>query len=131
MLYNLRRADLLWTYDEEIMPALASTLDRILALNPDAKALISATLRNEKTLDAFMNACSKSLHSLMFQKRTSFENLSDVSGLRAQRLQVPLPREDSQTGFFFSTTTPILVFLITRYMDDIPSSKLGIAIQSE
>ena len=96
------------------MPALVSTLDRLFALNPDAKALISATLRNEKTLDAFLNACSKSQQSSLFLKMQSLSSLADTSGLRAQRLQVPLPREDSQSGFFFPTTTPILIFLITR-----------------
>ena len=43
------------------MPDLVSTLDGLLSLNPVAKALISATLRNEKTLDAFLDACSESL----------------------------------------------------------------------
>ena len=96
------------------MPALVSTLDGLFALNPDAKALISATLRNEKTLDAFLDACSKSLYWSIIPQRNSLANFADARGLRAQRLQVPLPKEDSQLGFFFPSTTPILVFLITR-----------------
>lgn len=110
------------------MPALVSTLDGLFALNPDAKAFISATLRNEKTLEAFLNACSKSLHSSMFLKRKSSAYLADARGLRAQRLKVPLLREESQFGFFFPTTTPILVFLITRQLDGFPSSELGTGI---
>lgn len=47
-------------YDENSIPALVSTLREVFAQYEGAKAVISATLRNPKTLDTFMHACGKS-----------------------------------------------------------------------
>ena len=55
-----------------------------------------------------------SLCNGQYSSKENLTDFADARGLRAQRLQVPLPKEDSQLGFFFPTTTPILVFLITR-----------------
>ena len=36
-----------------------------------------------------------------------------AKGFHIERLQIPLAKEEAQLGFFFSTSAPILIFLIT------------------
>lgn len=38
----------------------------------------------------------------------------DREGFNVKDLEVNLPREDEQIGFFLPTSTPIKIFLITR-----------------
>lgn len=40
--------------------------------------------------------------------------LSDREGFKIKDLEVNLPREDEQIGFFLPTSTSIKIFLITR-----------------
>lgn len=46
------------TYDKTVIPRLVSTMNEFLDLNPALEILISATIRNEATFEAFLNACS-------------------------------------------------------------------------
>ena len=76
------------------------------------KALISATLRNEDTLKTFTDACGK---FIMWTSLQDWKLISAASNrFHVERLQIPLVKEENQFGFFFSTSTPILVFMITR-----------------
>ena len=95
------------------MPALTSTLREIFAQCQGAKAVISATLRNPKTLDTFMHACSKSFDPWKTLEDSRFTSIA-ANHFRIQRLQIPLAKEDNQLGFFFPTSIPILIFMITR-----------------
>lgn len=82
------------TYDLKSIPSLIATIRDLFELYPHIKNLISATVRNEKTLDAFTIACEK-------------------NGFTLEQLAVPMPEEKSQTGFFIPATTTIRIFLIT------------------
>lgn len=82
------------TYDGQAIPALLSTLRDLADRYPKINALIAATVRNESTLRAFLHAC-------------------DQSAFNIEVLDIELPREDEQIGFFFPASTPIRVFLIT------------------
>ncbi|MCJ1466534.1 hypothetical protein MMC07_005154 [Pseudocyphellaria aurata] len=83
------------TYDGEAIPALVSTLRDLSDRFPMIKILISATVRNESTLNIFLHAC-------------------DQSAFNIEVLDVELPPEDQQVGFFLPASTPVRVFLITR-----------------
>lgn len=52
----------LQTYDRFVIPALVSTIGGFFEANSDLKVLIAATIRNEQTFEAFLNACSTSNH---------------------------------------------------------------------
>ena len=100
------------------MPALVSTLRELFMRFDGSEALISATYRSQKTLDAFMNACCKLTTLCQLQVLT----LLAANHLSVERLQVPLPNEGKQRGFFFPTTTPIFIFLISGHsFDSYPS----------
>ena len=45
------------TYDFKSMPALIATIRDLFELNLKLKVLISAAVRNEKTLECFLEAC--------------------------------------------------------------------------
>lgn len=47
------------TYDVQSIPALVTTIRDLFNLYPETKILISATVRNEDTLAAFLDACGK------------------------------------------------------------------------
>jgi predicted nicotinamide N-methyase len=51
------------TYDSSVIPRLVTTLSEFFELNPALEVLISATIRNEKTFETFLNACSGSFSS--------------------------------------------------------------------
>tara|TARA_R110002003_G_scaffold40_6_gene2649 strand:- start:7205 stop:7945 length:741 start_codon:yes stop_codon:yes gene_type:complete len=51
------------TYDKSVIPRLVSTMREFFELNPALNVLISATIRNEQTFEAFLNACSGSFTS--------------------------------------------------------------------
>lgn len=43
----------------KVMPALIATVRDLFELYPSAKFLISATIRNEETLNCFLKACGQ------------------------------------------------------------------------
>ena len=47
------------TYDVSVMPALVATLRDLFDTSPKLQVILSATVRNQDTLDAFTKACSK------------------------------------------------------------------------
>ena len=94
MYYNLAiGADI--TYDVESIPSLIATLRDLFNIYPDIQILISATIRNPDTIDAFISAC--------VEKHFSFKTLD-----------IAMPPEGAQIGFFIPTTSPIRIFRITR-----------------
>lgn len=82
------------TYDLKSIPPLIATMRDLFELS-DISILISATVRNEQTLDVFTMACEK-------------------NGFTLEQLDVPMPEKENQTGFFVPTTTFIKIFLITN-----------------
>ncbi|KAI9835416.1 MAG: hypothetical protein M1819_002334 [Sarea resinae] len=83
------------TYDASVVPSLVSTIRDLMELNPYAKVIIAATIRNEQTFEAFISACRAN--------KFSFEDIwFNVLPLEQQR------------GFFHPTSTPIRILSITR-----------------
>ncbi|MDI1490112.1 MAG: hypothetical protein OHK93_001312 [Ramalina farinacea] len=79
------------TYDMKVMPALIATVRDLFELYPSAKFLISATIRNEETLNCFLKAC-------------------DANNFIRKEIDFPLQSFEDQTGFFITGETPIKIF---------------------
>nr|XP_001395140.2 hypothetical protein ANI_1_1316104 [Aspergillus niger CBS 513.88] len=85
-------ADLI--YDIDLVPLLVQTVKSLFEKYAVKEFLISATLRNERTFGAFLNACEE-------------------SALKVERVPFESPAEEVQTGFFHSTVIPIRTYKIT------------------
>ncbi|KAK7906516.1 Protein-lysine N-methyltransferase EFM3 [Apiospora marii] len=83
------------TYDESVIPSLVGTIDDLFDMFPRVLVIISATERNRRTFDAFINVC---------QKR----------GLNIQEVDFDIAPRDKQTGPFYSDQVPIRICRITR-----------------
>ncbi|KAK8073239.1 hypothetical protein PG994_004138 [Apiospora phragmitis] len=83
------------TYDESVTPSLVGTIDDLFDMFPRVLVIISATERNRRTFDAFINVC---------QKR----------GLNIQEVDFDIAPQDTQTGPFYSDQVPIRICRITR-----------------
>ncbi|KAL9132216.1 MAG: hypothetical protein Q9217_000020 [Psora testacea] len=86
------------TYDVKSIPALMATIRDLFELYPESKVLISATVRNQNTLSAFITACK-------------------TNNLYIERLDFPVPSAEDQIGFFIPTLTSIEIFVITHTKD--------------
>ncbi|KAJ5532057.1 hypothetical protein N7494_008609 [Penicillium frequentans] len=82
------------TYDVDIIPLLLSTAQDLFENYQVKKFVLSATLRNEATFQAFLAEC-------------------DSFGLNVERLPFESTPADQQTGFFHATDTPIRTFVIS------------------
>ena len=83
------------TYDVKSIPSLMATLRELFELYPRIAALISATVRNEQTLDSFIKAAQANNFDIV-------------------QLDVAMPTKSQQLGFFIPTVTPIKIFVITH-----------------
>jgi hypothetical protein len=86
-------------------------------LNAALQILVAATIRNEKTFETFLNACSGSPHKYIILRRLLSD--ADFCGVGRNRFTLqqidfaPLP-ESLQDGPFYPTATPIQIWRITR-----------------
>ncbi|XRM43382.1 hypothetical protein ABZX51_006563 [Aspergillus tubingensis] len=85
-------ADLI--YDIDLVPLLVQTVKSLFEKYAVKEFLISATLRNERTFGAFLDACEE-------------------SALKVERVPFESPAEEHQRGFFHSTVIPIRTYRIT------------------
>jgi hypothetical protein len=100
----------LQNYDTRSVRPLVATLGQMLARDRGCEALISATLRNEATMDLFETVCGK-LGSLdRFGSRPDWE--AGEQKLSIERLEVPDGNPDDQVGLFHRIATPIRIYLI-------------------
>lgn len=83
------------TYDNSGIPLLVSTLRELFDLKSSVQVVIAASIRNEKTFETFVNACSRNHFS-------------------TEEINFPTILEDLQAGPFYPTTTPIRMLRITR-----------------
>ncbi|KAF2477558.1 uncharacterized protein BDR25DRAFT_299453 [Lindgomyces ingoldianus] len=83
------------TYDRSVIPSLVSTLREFFKLNPALRVLIAAAIRNEQTFEIFQNACIR-------------------NGFNLELTKFPPVPEHLQEGPFYSTTTPIQIWQISR-----------------
>lgn len=78
------------TYDESVIPSLASVIGDLFDLYPSVKVLIAATERNRKTFEAFLRICE--------QRR-----------LDVCEIEFELPPRSAQTGPFYNDQVPIRI----------------------
>ncbi|KAF2742880.1 hypothetical protein M011DRAFT_255117 [Sporormia fimetaria CBS 119925] len=83
------------TYDRSVIPALVATMRQFFEASPAIQVLISATIRNTDTFEAFLNAC----------RRNQFD---------MELLDFALVPEPAQEGPFYPTSTPIPIWRITK-----------------
>ncbi|PGH06251.1 hypothetical protein GX51_02448 [Blastomyces parvus] len=86
-------ADLI--YDLDLVPLLAATLRELFDKHRINEFIMSATLRNPATFDAFLKRC-------------------EASGLDCRRVNFESPPLESQDGFFHSTDVPIRTYRISN-----------------
>uniref|UniRef100_A0A093VRV0 Protein-lysine N-methyltransferase EFM3 n=1 Tax=Talaromyces marneffei PM1 TaxID=1077442 RepID=A0A093VRV0_TALMA len=82
------------TYDKAIIPLLVDAISRLFSSHGVKQFVIAATIRNEETFGAFLDACRDS-HFVM--EKSSFESQAF----------------ENQTGFFHSTQVPIWIYIIS------------------
>lgn len=83
------------TYDDSVIPALVGTLLEVLALHPQVQVYISATQRNERTFQVFLDRCQQ-------------------NGLRVDDLHVEVPSRAQQAGPFYNHQVPIRICKVSR-----------------
>ncbi|KAE8387215.1 hypothetical protein BDV23DRAFT_195955, partial [Aspergillus alliaceus] len=83
------------TYDTDLLPLLFATLHDLFENYHVKEFILAATIRNQKTFQAFLDAC----------KNNHF---------RAECLPFESPRTEDQTGFFHETRIPIRTYRVTR-----------------
>ncbi|GAM43494.1 hypothetical protein TCE0_050r18352 [Talaromyces pinophilus] len=80
------------TYDKATIPLLVDAISRLFSSHGVKQFVIAATIRNEDTFGAFLDAC-QDRHFVM--EKSSFES----------------PAFENQTGFFHSTQVPIWTYI--------------------
>ncbi|EEH48232.1 protein-lysine N-methyltransferase [Paracoccidioides brasiliensis Pb18] len=85
-------ADLI--YDRELIPLLSSTLRELFDKHGIKEFILSSTLRNSETFNAFLNTC-------------------EANKLNACKINFKSPPRQSQNGFFHSTDVPIQTYRIS------------------
>ncbi|KAH8692401.1 putative methyltransferase-domain-containing protein [Talaromyces proteolyticus] len=81
------------TYDTSIIPLLTDTVSTLFSSHGVKKFVLSATIRNEETFNAFLAACRD-------------------HDFRISKIQYESPSFADQTGFFHDTRTPIWTYTI-------------------
>jgi len=114
------------TYDQAVIPQLVTTMKALLDHHAGLRVLLSATIRNEQTFEAFLNACSGSLplcSASVAGSPVARDNggcgVADLCGVGRNRLcfervDFPPVPEDEQDGPFYPTSTPLQIWCLTR-----------------
>ncbi|RKK98980.1 hypothetical protein BFJ68_g9942 [Fusarium oxysporum] len=83
------------TYDKSVIRALIGTLREVFDLHPHVEVFISATQRNEKTFQAFLDQCQ-------------------ANGLAVEVIQFPIPKWEVQQGPFYNDNVAIHICKVSR-----------------
>ncbi|KAG5796483.1 hypothetical protein H9Q69_004448 [Fusarium xylarioides] len=83
------------TYDKSVIRALIGTLREVFDLHPHVEVFISATQRNEKTFQAFLDQCQ-------------------ANGLAVEVIQFPIPNREVQQGPFYTDNVAIHICKVSR-----------------
>lgn len=83
------------TYSPDVVPILAELLKILLETYPHAQAIISATIRNERTWAVFCQSCQE-------------------KGLTMERIVFECPGMSGQNGFFHEQAFPIVIVRISK-----------------
>lgn len=82
-------------YDKRAVPALVATISRLLEARAGTEAFMSATRRNERTLEAFTDACHR-------------------SGVDVEHIGFPVTPRTQQRGPFYSDRVAIGLYRLSR-----------------
>ncbi|KAJ4011168.1 hypothetical protein NW752_007297 [Fusarium irregulare] len=83
------------TYDKSVIAALIGTLIEVFELHPHVEVYISATQRNEKTFQAFLDQCQ-------------------ANGLAVEVLEFPIPKKQDQQGPFYNDNVAIHICKVSK-----------------
>ncbi|KAF5536169.1 FAM86A [Fusarium napiforme] len=83
------------TYDKSVIRALIGTLREVFDLHPHVEVFISATQRNEKTFQAFLDQCQ-------------------ANGLAVEVIQFPIPKREHQQGPFYNDNVAIHICKVSK-----------------
>ncbi|KAF4996611.1 hypothetical protein FDECE_12348 [Fusarium decemcellulare] len=83
------------TYDHSVIPALIGTLLELFELYPRVEVFISATQRNEKTFQVFLDKCQ-------------------ANGLAVEDLEFEVPTRDTQEGPFYNDKVAIRICKVSK-----------------
>ncbi|KAF5555394.1 FAM86A [Fusarium mexicanum] len=83
------------TYDKSVIRALIGTLREVFDLHPHVEVFISATQRNEKTFQTFLDQCQ-------------------ANGLAVEVIQFPIPKREVQHGPFYNDNVAIHICKVSR-----------------
>ncbi|KAF7547871.1 hypothetical protein G7Z17_g7444 [Cylindrodendrum hubeiense] len=83
------------TYDQSVIPALVGTLLEVFQLYPAVQVYISATQRNEKTFQVFLDKCQ-------------------INGLAVEDLRFEVPSREMQDGPFYNDKVPIRICKVSK-----------------
>ena len=88
-------------YDPELVSPLVITIDEAFTHCSASKAIISATVRNKNTIQVFLDTCASHF-------------------IAVEEIRSPQANNESQYGFFHSTSIPIGIFLLSRDAEHLP-----------
>lgn len=83
------------TYSPEVVPILAELLKLLLEIYPHAQAIVSATVRNERTWQIFCGSCQR-------------------KGLKMEQITFECPGMGGQKGFFHEQAFPMVLVRISK-----------------
>lgn len=83
------------TYDHSVIPALVGTLLDVFELHSKVEVYISATQRNEKTFQVFLDKCQ-------------------INGLAVEDLDFEVPAREAQEGPFYNDKVAIRICRVSR-----------------
>ena len=86
---------------------------------PDVKIILSATIRNEDTFNAFLQGCGMTIHCLFPHRMLTCPE--ERSLFKVDDLSIAACVLENQTGFFHSVQVPIRILHISgpRKADDL------------
>ncbi|KAJ4227980.1 hypothetical protein NW759_004068 [Fusarium solani] len=83
------------TYDKSVIPALVGTIQEVFDLYPRVEVFISATQRNEKTFQVFLDKCQ-------------------ANGLAVEDLEFEVPTRERQEGPFYNDKVAIRICKVSK-----------------
>ena len=106
-------AEIFQIYDHRAILPLVATLQELFEKYQGIIAILSATVRNEKTFQAFKIACSAYHRS--HPMKTCSHLRSDAKAFHLNTITMtPDTSSTPQTGFFHSTAIPITIFTVRK-----------------
>ena len=100
------------TYDAKLFPALVSTFEELLELQPTAVIIISAPVRDEKTIEEFLGRCSMCEFRVLLCFAEMF--FSGVTNFKIDNIEFQRTPSSTTFGPFYSDAVPMRIMKITK-----------------